>query len=417
MTMKQRTLSLFFFTPALAFAMNLKQVFQEAIIRNENVPIQIEAVVQADENVKQAWGNIVPQITGSTQWMWQQQYTGANGALSPSYNPYTKLTASQPLFQGYRDWFGLSQTKKVRGQQESLKDNVELTIYKSIISSYYSVLYLEKDIVNLKEQIHYINDEIKLLQEWKRIGRAQTTDVLTAQSSLATQEVLVEQDISQLKAGRDAFALTTGLPPDTPLDDDAQNFMPSLEPLEAYLDHIKQRPDVKANQNAVMAAQDNISVQKANHVPSVALTADRYFQRAGVQENVNWDASIVLTVPIFAGGVTQSKVRQAYSQSRQADLALSLAERTAQQEVRQYYDTVASDIKQLALNNQNVKVNEANYKEEEHYLRLGLVPYLNVITALTNYIAAKRTLDQNIFNLKGDYAHLVAAIAANKSEL
>lgn len=400
-----------------SFGMSLNDCFQEAIRKNEAIPTQVEAVVQADENVKQAWGSIVPTITGSTQWMWQDQAAGTNGSLSPGWNPLTKLTASQPIFQGFREWNGLDQAKKVRGQQEFLKDNTELTVFRSLVASYYNILYLEKDIVNLKEEIGYLNDEIKLLQYWRKIGRSQTTDVLTAQSTLTAQEVLIEQDVSQLRAARDAFALTTDLPADTKLDDDTQGMTPKLAPLETYLDRIKVRPDVRSNENALVAAQDNINVQKANHLPSLSLTADEYFLRAGVQQNVDWDAAIVLTVPIFAGGVTQSKVRVAYSQNHQAELALSLAQRTAEQDVRQYYDTVKSDLMQLTLNLENVQVSQANYKEEERYLRLGLVPYLNVITALTSFITAMRSLDQNRYNLKSHYLTLRAAVANNKSDL
>lgn len=397
--------------------MSLQSVFQEALHKNESVPSQEEAVLQADENVKQAWGSIVPTITGTAQWMWQEQVPGPTGAFTPGWNPLTKLTASQPLFQGYREWNGLDQAKRLRGQQRNLQDSVELNLYRGVVTSYYQILSLERDINNLRDSIRYLNEEISLLQHWHKIGRAQSTDVLTAQSTVTAQEVTIEQDIATLKAARDQFALTTGLPADTKLDDDAQGFSPKLDTLEAYLGRMKDRPEVKANQEALVASSDNISVQKANHIPSLALTADYYFLRAGIQQNVDWDAMVVLSVPIFAGGVTQSKVRVAYSQDRQTQLALSLAERTAAQEIRQYFDAVSSDLRQLALNTRNVEVNEANYKEEEKYLRLGLVPYLNVITALTNYIQSKRTLDSNRFNLKSDYTHLSTAVASSKSSL
>ena len=400
-----------------AHAMSLSAVFDAALRNNENVSSQDEAVTQAQETVRQAWGSIIPQISGSAQWMWQQQYTGPNGALSPDYNPQTKVTASQTLFQGFREFKGLDLAKKQLGQQRFAKDNVELTVFKNLITSYYTILSFEQDLRNLQEEIGYIKSEIKLLEHWRQIGRVQLTDVLTAQSNLTAQSVLIEQTTQSLKVARDQFALTTGLPGETPLDDDTSAPPPTLGALDAYLGRTDARPDIKANEHAVQASQDNINVQKANHIPSLSLTANRYLERVGVQQNVNWDATVVLTVPIFAGGVTQSKVRQAYSQSHQAELALSLSKRTAEQEIRQYYDSVRSDLRLLELNTQNVKVNEANYKEEERYLRLGLVPYLNVITALTNYIQAKRTLDQNKFSLRNDFAHLNAAVAESKGNL
>src|SRR6185437_8792092 len=226
---------------APSWSMSLQDVYEEALRKNESVPTQEEAVSQAEENVKQAWGSIVPNISGSSQWMWQQAVQGPNGSFSPSYNPLTKLTASQPMFQGFREWYGLDQAKKQRSQQRYLKDNVELTVYRSVVSGYYQILSLEKDILNLKDNVHYLGDELMLLQKWLKIGRAQKTAVLTAQSSIASQEVLIEQDVYQLKQARNSFSLTTGLPPDTPLDDDAAMPSSTLAPLAAYLDSAKNR--------------------------------------------------------------------------------------------------------------------------------------------------------------------------------
>lgn len=401
-------------TPARA--VTLTDAFETALQKNESVPTQEEAAYQADETVKQAWGSLLPQVNFGTQWMWQEQVPNSNGlGLSPGWDPMTRLQATEPLSFGA---FGLlSQAKHSLTQQRVGKDATELGLYKNLVAGFYSVLYLERDIQNLQEEAGYLRDRIKELERWRHIGRAQSTDVLTAKTTLAGELVKIEQDVSQLKAARDQFALLTGLPADVKLDDSLHRFNPTLDALDAYLAKIKERPDVRAQQAAVSASEENINVQKANHLPSLALTADRYFLRAGFQQDIDWDAMIVLTVPVFNGGVTQSRVRQAYSQSRQSSLALSSSERAADQEIRKFYDAVASDIKLKALNKENQALSEQTFKEEQKFFRNGLVTNLDVLTALTNYIEAKRALDQNRFNLRTDFLSLKAAVAMNKNFL
>ena len=403
--------------PSFGFAMDLNSVYSAALAHNESIASAQEGVVQADETLRQAWGSLIPQISASAQWEWQQAYHGANGALSPDYSPLTKITLSQPMFQGFREYKGLNVARAQFAGQQKLKGSAELEIYKSLVTSYYSILSFEQDLKNLSEEIRYIQDEIKLLTRWRDIGRVQMTDVLTARSNLTAQQVLVEQTAQQLELARDQFALTTGLPPNTPLQEDAPSASPQLAPLETYLRTIPGRPDIQGDEKASEASRLNIDVARANHIPSLGLTASLYPERAGIQKNVNGYATLSLTIPIFEGGVTQSKVRQAASLNHQAELALSLARRTAEQEIHQFYDQVASDLRLLELNTENSRVNELNYKENEKYLRLGLVPYLNVITALTNYTQAKRTLDQNRYSLKSDFARLKAATAQDKAAL
>jgi outer membrane protein len=399
--------------------MGLEECFHEALRHNENVPSEQEAVNQADENVNQAWGSIVPNISLNKTFFWQETpppTVSPTGTLLPqsnflAYQPTLALTASQPLFQGFREYEGLKKTCRLLGKERATKENVDLGIYKSVVAGYYSILNLERDKLNLKEEMGYLQDRIKELQRQHRIGRSQLTDVLTAKTQSASLEVKIEADRNQLTTARTQFALLTGLPVDTPLNDDAGLEVPAVDSLDHYTERIKDRPDVRAAQRGAEAADNAVNIAFANHLPSVALTGNYYFDRPANFNGIDWDAKVVVTFPIFAGGVTQSQVRQAYSQSHQADLALSLARRSADQEIRSLYDNVASDLKQIQLNQENVSLSESAFKEEQHSYRLGLVTNLDVLTSLTNYIEAKRSYDTNRFNLKMHYLTLRAAAA------
>ena len=75
----------------------------------------------------------------------------------------------------------------------------------------------------------------------------------------------------------------------------------NLDVLDDYLVRVALRPDVKAAQRRQTAAQENISVARGEHLPSLDLNANRYLERTGSLENVEWDVQLALTVPLYAG--------------------------------------------------------------------------------------------------------------------
>src|SRR6185369_6655927 len=106
--MKKMLFGIFLILPLPAFAMNLQQVYQEALSHNESVPAQEESVQQAEETVKQGYGTIIPTVSFSTQYFWQDAGAAPGTAnLYPTYQPITAITASQPLLQGFREYKAL----------------------------------------------------------------------------------------------------------------------------------------------------------------------------------------------------------------------------------------------------------------------------------------------------------------------
>ena len=70
---------------------------------------------------------------------------------------------------------------------------------------------------------------------------------------------------------------------------------------------------------------------------------------------------------------------------------------------------VASDLRQRALTEENIRLSEMTFKEEQRSYKFGLVNNIDVLNALTNFIEAKRGFDTNRFNLRRDFLTLKAA--------
>ncbi len=390
-----------------AGALTLEEYFAQALVRSEVVATQSELIRQAEERYRQAGAALYPTVSGVASYTWQD--SGARDlSVSPTRQPLARITASQPLFRGLREFAAVRQSQALVDAQGDDYRNARLQLFKDVAQNFYDVLTLEQELRNLDEQIDQYRQREKELQDRVRIGRSRSGETLTVQSTISTLRAQIEQRKAELNASREVFAFLSGLPAPTPLQD--IEVMPE-DPgtLDAYLARLALRPDVKAAQLRLTAAQENIGVARGAHLPSLDLNANRYLERAGNLENVEWDVQLALTVPLYAGGSVQSRVREAQSQSTQAELGVSQARRQAEQEIRSLHQSVLLDRSQLAALEMATDAARKNVEAQQHDYRLGLVTNLDVLQALTVFQDNQRALDRARYTAKLNYLRLQTA--------
>ncbi|WP_372522520.1 TolC family protein [Sulfuricaulis sp.] len=394
-----------------AEALTLDEYFAAALKRSEVVATQGELIRQAEEHYKQADSALFPTVNGVASYARQDPIPAGDlpNASSPNRQSVAKLTATQPLFRGFREFAGLRQTKALVGAQNQDYLNARTQLFNDVVQNFYIVLSIEQDLKNFSEEINQNIDREKELNGRVRIGRSRISEVLSVQSTINTLRAQVEQLQSQLGTAREAFAFLSGLAPTTPLRD-TEDLPATLEPLDDYLAQLEMRPDVKASQQRLSAAQENTTVARGANLPSLDLNANRYLERTGNLKDSNWDVGVALTVPIYAGGLLQSKVSEAVSQRTQAELSVSQVRRQAEQEIRSIYQSVVFDRLQLDALEKATESARKNYEAQRHDYRLGLVTNLDVLQALTAYQQNQRALDRARFTEKLDYLRLEAAV-------
>jgi len=390
-----------------AEALTLEDYFAQALRRSEAIASQSELIHQAEERYRQAGAALRPTLSGIATYTWQE--SGAiNTTITPTRQPNARLAATQPLFRGFREFAALRQTQALVDAQGAEYRNARLQLFQDVAQNFYEVLSLEQDLKNLDEQIGLNRQRQRELEERIRIGRSRVGEVLTVQSAVSTLNAQVEQLRAQLAAAREALAFLSGLDAATPLTD-TEPLSANLAPLDDYLARIPLRPDVQAAQQRLAAAEENVAVAKGAHLPSLDLNANHYLKRSGNLENVDWDVQLALTVPLYAGGATQSLVREAMSQSTQAELAASQARRQAEQEIRAAHQVAALDRTQLGALERATEAARRNYEAQRRDYRLGLVTNLDVLQALTDFQENERALDRARFAAKLNFLRLQTA--------
>ncbi len=397
--------------PAVAAeALTLDDYFAAALKRSEVVATQTELIRQAEENYKQADAALYPTVNGVASYLRQDPVPAdeSSTATSPNRQTLAKLTATQPLFRGFREFAALRQTRALVGAQNDDYLSARTQLFKDVVQNFYTVLSIEQDLRNLDAEIRLNLDREKELNARVRIGRSRIGEVLTVQSTISTLRAQVQQLQGQLGVARQAFAFLSGLDPATALRD-TEELPASVEPVEDYLARLVLRPDVKAGQQRLTAAQENVKVARGANLPSVDLNANRYLNRTGPLRDSEWDVGVALTVPIYTGGLLQAQVGAAVSQQTQAELALSQIRRQAEQEIRSVHQSVVYDQSQLEALDKATEAARKNYEAQQHDYRFGLVTNLDVLQALTSFQENQRALDRARFTAKSDYLTLQAA--------
>lgn len=397
--------------PSFALAAySLEDSFKAALKRSETVAIEEEQVQQAEERYSRARGSLFPTITGIGSFTRLPEPSGQETAFTKVERPEARISATQPIFRGLREFAALKATKLDLSAEQDSKKAATILLYGDVAANFYQILSVEQDLRNFREQIELSQRRVTELSARRRIGRSRTSEVLTVQSTVANLEAQSAGLQALLVGAREAFAFLTGLDQQAVLKD-TETLPKRIDSMQSFLKRIDQRPDITALTKRSEVADQNISIARGAHLPTVDVTGNYYLKRTGVQESQKWDVTALLVVPIFSGGAIQSQVREATSVSRQSELVLSATRRRVEQEIRSLWQYVQTDQRQLDALSRAAELAERNYREQTKEYALGLVTNLDVLSALNVFQDARRNLDRTRYQAKLDLIRLEAAVA------
>lgn len=390
----------------------LEECFQAALRRSESLAIQGERVFQAKELERQATGSILPSLDATASYLWQDRpRSGIGQTIFPRTQPLLKFTAVQPLFRGLREFAALRRTRALSEAEHFEYQNAVTALYSRLAEGFYRVLSFESEIRNMTSEADLAEKRAKELRDRRRIGRSRPSEVMSVETTLASLRSEIELVRANLATERELLSFLTGLPESVPLNEPADHVSDRLPPLPEYLARIPERPDIRTQQARERAADENVAIARGGHLPSVDMTGNYYLKRSGSLEDVKWDIQVELRMPLYAGGIIESQVREAASQLMQAELGAGETLRRATQEVRTFHAQVTSSKTALASLLEAEALANRNYVEQSREYRLGLVTNIEVLEALTELAAIRRNLDKTRIELKLARDRLEAAVS------
>ncbi len=248
----------------------------------------------------------------------------------PGYNDYWSETEGislrQPLFN-VGAYVGYDQSRKrVRAGEARYDETAQDLLYR-VASAYLNAVYAEENLAVVREQEKTLTEQVVMVRRYFQAGEASLTDVHEAEAREADiryQRVDAEKLVSLTRntleslIGRSAGRLLRLSPQWAPSAPDP----PSVE---AWLDTARSKsPALRYYRLNVDVAEDEILKARSLHLPTLDLQGS-YSRRNTISDYVQtlpteWYAvGIQLTVPVFSGGYTVAKTREAMERRAQSE--------------------------------------------------------------------------------------------------
>ena len=382
----------------------LKECFELALAQSESLAIDEQDIKIAEAHFKEALSTALPQLSFNGQAFYQENVGGT--AYSRSNAKVLNFNVTQPLFRGFRELFALKAAKAEKNEYAYAYQRAREVLFFDVTETYYRVLEAEHELSILNSILSTLQKRSGDLKKWIELGRSRESEWLNNETEIASLIANIEAQKGLVATTRDLLSFYIGKPATQKLVDE-YSIPAKLPSLETWYGFIKNRPDIKSLEEAVKKQKNTLNYTKSKIFPSVDFEGNYYPYRSGFQNDISWDATFNLSLPLFTGGYLKSQTQLAKAQSKQADLLLQESTRRAKLEVAQAYHNLTSTINQSAALKKAVNLSEKNYLSLSDEYSRKLVTNIEVLSGLQTWQTKRVESNQAFYTAKLYYLHLL----------
>lgn len=393
-------------------AENLLQVYHQAIGTDPTFKAAYQTYLSTSENLPQAWSLLLPNLSFKGTYNFQSISQTAGSAFSGGTSNYTnnqrqyELALSQPLFNGVA-WAGLKGAKATVKQAHATYNYACQDLMMRVANAYFNVLTANSNLIYTHAQKVAVGEQLYQTKQQYEVGVTAITNLLNAQSSYDTivaNEIVAKVQLADAMESlrqitNRTYANLAGV------DDTLPLITPRPSQMESWVRiATEQNYNVLAAKFGAIVAQENISVQRAQHLPQINLTgdyADNYNNNSsglGQFEQKIWEAGANLTIPIYQGGKILSQTRQARDQYQFSLQQLELNYRQAVANTRTSYLGVVSGISKIVADKEAIKSNKAQLDATIASYKVGTRTMVDVLNAETTLYQSLQTYSQDQYS-------------------
>jgi outer membrane protein, multidrug efflux system len=290
------------------------------------------------------------------------------------------------------------------------------TLVSDVAADYFQLLELDYELEISQRTLLNRQEFLRLTQQRQGGGIATLLDLRQAEQLVDSAAESIPQLQQQIEQAENQIALLLGNNPES--IERERSFLEQELPPEAPAGLpsalLERRPDIRAAEQALIAANANIGVAKAAYFPQISLSGVLGGQSSSLANlfsgpNGAWTFVPQVTQPIFSGGRIKSGVRLAEAERDQAQVAY---ERSIQTSFREVSDALIA----------HQRTRESRVAQErlvsalQDRKRLAYVRYQGGVETQLNALDADRDLFQAELTLAQiRYAELVSVVQLYKA--
>lgn len=330
--------------------------------------------------------------------------------LSPSGTP---LNFREYSLAGAVSWeldlFGKIRSQAKAAQESYLSDadtalSTQISLVAEVSAEYYTWL-ADRESLQISEQtLAAQQSSLQLTQLSAANGIDTALDVAQAETTVDTAQANVAQYTRQVAEDMDELVLLAGAPIPADLLDrmDAVSGLdaaPELPVVPAGLpsDLLERRPDIRAAEHTLLAANADIGIARAAFFPSISLTADGGTASSGLNRLFGmgqgaWMFQPAITLPIFTGGENTANLDIAKLEKRIEIANYEKAIQSAFHDASDALNARGTYLAQVQAEQELVGADNRYYQLATMRLNAGIGNYLDVLIAENALLNARLDL-------------------------
>jgi outer membrane protein len=313
------------------------------------------------------------------------------------------LALEQPIFRGGSTYANISAAQNsIRAAIANL-ESIEQSVLLNAVTAYTDVIQNEALLRLAKNNQAVIKTQLDQTKARFEVGELTRTDVSQAEARMAQADAGVIAADGNLRASRATYQRVIGTPP-------ASLKFPSFTPVlpdtldDAVTMAEKWNPDVRSAQHAQRAAGYRVNSAYGELLPQVSLRGGISKTYDPISGNADeQDASsigVVATVPLYEGGATRSRIREAKQLAIKSRSDIAARREDARQNVVRSWETLKAAEAEIMARQSQVQAAEIARFGVKREAELGARTVLDTLDA-----------DQEVLNAQ------VALVTALRNEI
>ena len=350
-----------------------------------------------DESVVQARAGYRPSADLGSSVAVQNQ--GVNGEFNTTDSLGFSANVLQSLYTGGRVTAGVRAAEAdILSGREQLR-SVENDLFQAVIQAYVDVRRDEEALAIRQDNVAVLRRQLDETGARFEVGEITRTDVAQSEARLAPSEALLAQAQAQLATSRASYAAVVGQAPGTLAPEPVlASIPPAIQ--QAFDVAESNNPALRAAAYAEQASAARVAAARADTRPSVQLRGSADYDR----ELTNTDlgeyaagvgATVGLSYPLFTGGLTTSRIRQARERNNAARIQIETQRRSVLQRVSQAWNQMQASRAGLVSNEEQVRAAAVAFEGVRAEQQVGLRTTLDVLNAQQELRNAELALIQS----------------------
>ncbi len=404
-----------------AESLAIEQAIEKAMKNNPGLKAADAQVEAADAGVNHAASAFLPKVNLSETWSRSDNPLLVLGTklnqeiLTPSdFNPSvinnpepisnynTRLSVTQPVFNGGKEYIGREQAELAREASVQDRERARQETVYNVIKAYYGILLAQEYNKVAAQSLETSAANVKLAEARFKAGAVLQSDLLRAKVQFAEVKEMVTRSENGLRLAAAGLNFAMGVPQGSEFEITGALSQQELNTNEQDVlgEALNRRPDLLAMELNRRNAEKSVHQARTDYLPSLNLMGqvDWNSDRFAGDDAKSWAVMAVLQWNLFDGLATRSRVKEALATSSRMKSLEEQTRESAQLQARQAYYNVQASLDRIAATASSVQEAEEGLRIVQKRYGTGMTTFVDVLGAESALIRARTNALQALYD-------------------